>query len=345
MVTRESRFDILRLLSMFMIIVGHLIYHGIRHITSDEMADPGFEHTAIGLTNFCLLQLTGYLCNIGPNLFILISGYFLIHPRPIRYSLEKGFRLWCNIVFYSLLFYGIFIATGLYAYDTETLLRQIMPIHSTSYWFMTMYIGVLLLSPFLARLAQSLSKREYQAMLAVLLIMNFGQENWGYGIVYSSTLFFYVFVFLIGGYIHLHKPQHTLLKYGGAAYLVICIVLSAANCVNQITFHSTAFLQIRGLLNNSFPLFSAICLFLWFYTLPNKETPLSRYAIKTSPYILGVYLIHDNWYVRNYLWDQIVCPLHYLNQWYLIPYILVVCLAILVLCIFIDTLRKKIFPF
>jgi surface polysaccharide O-acyltransferase-like enzyme len=198
MVTRESRFDILRLLSMFMIIVGHLIYHGIRHITSDEMADPGFEHTAIGLTNFCLLQLTGYLCNIGPNLFIMISGYFLIHPRPIRYSLEKSVRLWCTIVFYSLLFYGIFIATGLYAYDTETLLRLIMPIHSTSYWFMTMYIGVLLLSPFLARLAQSLSKREYQAMLAVLLIMNFGQENWGYGIVYSSTLFFYVFVFLIG---------------------------------------------------------------------------------------------------------------------------------------------------
>ena len=200
---RDTRFDKLRLLSMYMIVCGHFIYHGIRHITSPQIIDAGFSDTLTGQVNYCLLQLLGYLCNVGPNVFIMITGYFLIRPRTIRYALEKGFRLWRTIVLYSLLIFAIAIVSSFQTFSWNGLLTAITPIYSSTYWFMTIYIGILFLSPFLGKMAMSLTQKEYQVLLIALLIMNFAQEKWGYGQVYSSKLFFYIFVFLIGGYVNL----------------------------------------------------------------------------------------------------------------------------------------------
>lgn len=164
MTTRDSKYDILRVLSMYMIICGHLICHGIRHILSDDIVDVGFAETFMGQVNFFLLQFLGYLCNIGSNLFIMITGFFLIQPRTIRYSIDKGFRLWGNIVFYSLLIYGIVIVAGLQHFDGNVFMRLLMPIHSNAYWFMTMYLGILLLAPFMAKLMHALSKKEKKSI-------------------------------------------------------------------------------------------------------------------------------------------------------------------------------------
>lgn len=175
--------------------------------------------------------------------------------------------------------------------------------------------------------------------------MNFGQESLGYGVVYSNTIFLYIFVFLIGGYISLHQPQSKMFKYAAVVYLLVCFALSALQYFSQQCFHSTEILQIRGLANNSIPLFTATCLFLWFYTRPSTSSLISKWAVKASPYILGVYLIHDNGFIRAFLWDKIVQPFQFIENWYLVPYCLTVCAVILVLCILIDWLRKKILPF
>ncbi len=343
MAKRESRFDILRLLSMYMIICGHLIYHGIRNITSDEIIDVGFEHSLTGQINFCILQFMGYLCNIGPNLFVMITGYFLIQPHTIQYTLKKGFKLWISIVFYSVILYGLIVIANVKPFELEVLFAQLLPIHSSRYWFMTMYIGILLLSPFLAKLAQALTKKEYLYLLFILFLMNFAQENFGYGIVYSNIIFFYIFIFLIGGYINIY-PKSKLFQYTGAIYIFLCMILAGVNIVNQLYFHATEFPQIRGLLNNSFPIITSICLFLWFYSQPNKDTRLSRFAISVSPYILGVYLIHDNSYIRHILWNEIVQPIKFIHNWYFIPFCLAVCIIIFFICLMMDKIRQKLIP-
>lgn len=344
MATRESKFDILRLLSMYMIICGHLIYHGIRHILSPEIADVGFSDTLTGQVNFFLCQFLGYVCNVGSNLFIMITGYFLIQPRPLRYVLEKGLKLWFTIIFYCLVIYGITVICH-QSFEPQVFFQQITPIYSSNYWFMTMYMGILLLSPFMARMAGALTKKEYQILLLILLFMNFSQEEYGYGTVYSSTLFFFMFIFLIGGYIRLHRPSNKLFKYAGWLFLFICLVLALTSTINQVVFNSTSFLQIRGLVNNSIPIFTSVCLFLWFYSLPLKESAFGKLAINASPYILSVYLIHDNTFVRSALWDEIVRPTLFINEWFLIPYILIVSVLIMLVCVLIDMIRKHLEQF
>ena len=267
------------------------------------------------------------------------------------YALKKGFKLWYTIVFYNILIYAALLtfSAGL-GWNTFSLPTKgwswgeaFTPIYSSSYWFMTMYMGILLLSPFLSRMAQALTKKEYQILLLVLLIMNFGQEQLGYGKVYSSNILLYILVFLIGGYVSLHKPQGRWLKYTWGGYFVVCLLLAAASVAKQLFLHPTSCPQIHGLAYNSIPLFTSICFFLWVANMNNVKSKISDFAIKTGPYILAVYLIHENKLIRPLLWDKLIRPTDHIGDWYLVPYMFAVSLAILLLCIAIDYLRTLCF--
>ena len=342
---RTIKFDVLRVVAMLMIIGGHFVYHGIRHILCADIADVGFTASLTGKVNYVLCQFLGYATNIGPNLFVLITGYFLVKPRPVRYAVEKFFKLWSTIVFYSITLY--FMALWM---DIEEVFSFqsffttcLLPIHSNAYWFMTMYAGLLLLSPFLAQLSGILSQRDYQALLAVLLVLNFGQEAWGYGIRYSGgmSLFFYIFIFFIGGYIKLFQPRYNA-WCACLVYFVTCAGLTAVNSLDFFILNPEQFPYTKAIANNSLTLFTSVAFFLWFISFPDAKLAPFRRCVTLSPFVLSVYLIHENTYVRTLLWDKMVCPSEYIDRWWLVPYGLVVCLAVFGCCIAIDYARHQI---
>ena len=339
---RNSRIDILRLVSMYMIVTCHFIYHGIRNVTEgDTFPDLGFSASLTGGINFFLCQLLGYLTNIGPNLFILITGYFLIKPRKLRYAAQKALHLWLVIVFYGLtsLLVASLLTNGK-AFSYQELLDSILPIWSRQYWFMSMYIPLLLLSPFLATGASALEKRDYQWLLLVLLILNFAISGIGYGAIFLGPvpLPFYIFVFLIGGYFRLYGCQTRFFKYGIYIYFFGYLALAAAATVAQLHYTPAG----------TFPhitLFMSVLFFAWTISLPQKETRLGQWAINMSPYILGVYLIHDNPLIRPLLWNNLIHPKEYIQQPFLIPYCLVISIVVFAVCIGIEWLRAALSGF
>jgi len=341
---RNSRIDILRAVSMLMIVTCHFIYHGIRHVTEgDTFPDLGFSASLTGEINFFFCQLLGYLTNIGPNLFILITGYFLIKPRDFRYALRKALHLWLVIVFYSLAsLLAASLLTDGKAFSTQELLACILPVWSRQYWFMTMYLPLLLLSPFLAKGASALIKRDYQWLLLVLLILNFALSGVGYGPVFLGPvpLPFYIFVFLVGGYFRLYGCPARYVQYGIYVYLLGYLALAAAGTVAQLHFAPAGtFPHIKGMANNSITLFMSVLVFAWVITRSQKETRMGQWAINISPYVLAVYLIHDNPLIRPLLWNSLVHPRDYIQQPYLIPYCIVSSIAIFVIGIGIEWLR------
>ena len=89
---RDSRFELLRILSMFLIILFHFEYFG--------------ESWRIAKANSLLNQiiLSSYLPfgKIGVYLFIMITGYFVgIKRYRIKKSLSKTFIIWSETLFYS----------------------------------------------------------------------------------------------------------------------------------------------------------------------------------------------------------------------------------------------------
>lgn len=80
---RSSNFEILRIIAMIMIVAHHFSVHG------------GFEMYISSLQlNTIFLQFLQFGGKIGVNIFVLISGYFLINTDNIK--VKKIIKLWIS---------------------------------------------------------------------------------------------------------------------------------------------------------------------------------------------------------------------------------------------------------
>ncbi len=337
---RKANFELLRCLSMYLIVLGHSIMHGLRHVTETAVPESGFlPGTTTDLVNFCSAQYLSYLSNVGVNLFVLLTGYFLVNPKPVEAVLKKAFRLWKHIVFFTLLIYLAALALGWTTFSLSGLIGVFTPIYNRTYWFMTMYMALLLLSPFLSKLTASLDHREYSWFVAIFFVINFANDSIGYGAQYSGgmELLFFLFLFILGGYLRRFNPFPTLQRYGWAGYLGLNLLLCIASIALQFK-SSPEFYYVKGIANNSFPILTATSLFMWFQQMDIREGRFQRLILAVSPYVLGVYLLHDHPLVRQHLWTTI-------DQWshspWLIPLLLVGAAGIFLAGIFVDKVRSS----
>lgn len=330
---------------MMMIVMLHYIYHGIRHVGSDgggNFVDCGFTQDSASEVNFLIYQFLGYMADIGPNLFILISGYFLIKPRSFQSVAHKAGHLWTTIVFYCIVIYGVLLAMGQLDFSVDSIISDLTPIYHKQYWFMSMYVPLLLLSPFLSKGIACLTKREYGVLLLVLLVIHFSNNSVGYGHIYSdgTSLFFYIFVFLAGGYLRLYPIDKRIGKWGGAAYLIVCLVLTLLSAYTQLIKGAGGFPHIKGMANNSLPFLYAFFLFAWVVQLKQSDTLVGRWAVKISPCVLAVYLIHDNGNIRRILWNQLIHTQDFIHSPWSVVHFAITCALIFFLCIAIEWLRQ-----
>lgn len=117
---------------MIMIISAHYMYHG-------GMIDNG---TSVNQVFAIFLRIGGKL---GVNIFVLISAYFL-SAQPFK--VERIFRVACECIFYSIVVYLFAYLWGVSTGWMTYLQVLFAPIYN-SYWFVTAYIGMLVLSPVL----------------------------------------------------------------------------------------------------------------------------------------------------------------------------------------------------
>ena len=86
----------------------------------------------------------------------------------------------------------------------------------------------------------------------------------------------------------------------------------------------------------------SVLVFGWVISRTQKDTRIGQWAIKINPYILAVYLIHDNPHVRPLLWNNLIVPRNYIQQLYLIPYCLLLSCVIFGICLGVEWFRTTI---
>ena len=92
-------------------------------------------------------------------------------------------------------------------------------------------------------------------------------------------------------------------------------------------------------LNSIFLLLISSCLFLGFHKLSFESKTVNFIASS----VFGVYLIHDNPYLRTFIWNKLFCVADYQDSCWLIPYSVAVVLIVFFCCCIIELLRKYIF--
>ena len=324
------------------------MYNTIAHNTSKSKKSRDLNFELLRILSIISI-VTGHLSSIGPsiinpltvlgdvNCFILISGYFMIDGQ---YKTYRILRLAVETIFYcfsiSLLFY-IFTPN----LSIGILIKSLIPFgpHAYSYWFINKFIGLLLLQPFLSKLATLLSKRQYQYLLLILLAIN---SELIFGFPFASifnngwSLSWFITLFYIGGYVRKYNPFNGF-QWWGATYIITVIVLLIISSYN--------FKYINIQYNNWFFFAKSFSIFMWIHTLNIPyDSIIGKIVNFFAPNILAVYLIHNQQLILN--WLIYLGSTVYIQQveLHLVYWCMFSCI-IIILCTLIDKSRMFLFNF
>ncbi len=202
---------------MYMIVVGHCLFHG--RVT----AKLGY-----GTVNYFLSYLIQSFSVVHVNCFVMLAGYFSIDRE---FQAQRLFRFWRQVVFYSVLI-GLICSVCIGVTGTDVI-KAIFPVSSNHYWFASVYMGLSLLMPFAGMLAVQLTKKQYQYLLALLALffsvnhMIFRVNT--YGTYVGRELPWFLFLALLAGYLKLHtRPDRKYFRYGLLGYAAASLAVLAS---------------------------------------------------------------------------------------------------------------------
>lgn len=331
---REHNFEVMRTWAMFSIVIYHCMCHGIGSDYAFDLQLP------VSLFNFTFSDFILVIGSIAVNLYVLVSGYFLVNAR---FKVSRIIRTWVSALFYSVIITTMFLLLSLEPWSIVTLGKSFFPLSTDAYWFVSQYIGLLILSPFLAMLVRQLSYRQYVALLIgmglmVLSVIPDFPLGKRFSISHGNSVWSFVYLFFIAGFIRLHLKRIPMGKLVvtvlGLALLTMVseMVLGIHNGVGHLLWFN-----YNGIL-----LFLSVAVFVFIRQQQIPETGIWSLMVKVAPYTFGVYLIHDHLLMRDWIWKTLSMT-SYANQWIYALAVMVVCVLIFAICILIDTVRKRLF--
>lgn len=271
---RLTNIELLRVISMLMILVLHTRYNGILSVYGDTIN-----------LNVFLQFLFEAISIVGVNIFILISGYFGI-------SLKR--KSICNLLF-EIYFYGIVGLIGWMVVqqtlhvETRYFMKALLPISQTV-WFIPNYILLMLFSPMLNAFCEKYSGKQLLYFTLCLYIVSYTWTNVIQGTIngfggYSWGWF--LILYLTGRFIrHWSDKSQYRKNYCLLGYIISTVFIVAIALVQN-------YLPIgRSLIwSYDFPVIyiSSVCLFMYFIRLEIRYNKFVNWLAASS---FAVLLFH-----------------------------------------------------
>ena len=331
-INRNTSIELLRIISMIMIMFHHFAYHGNFEWNFNEVTLPHLWYDFILMGG-----------KVGVDIFVLISGYFLIENTEKLFQPKKLLKFWGQVVFYSIMTYLLSVMLRLNAFEIKQLIKVCLPITYPGWWFASTYFMLYLIHPFLNKLLHGLSKTEYQYLILMMVLCWSIIPTATTQLFESNSLLWFVTLYGIAVYVNLYGGNQKLQsKHYFSLYFMVLIITYTVSTTflflgtkkEEWSTHAIDFFEIERL-----PiLLMAITLFMGFVTLKmNYHKWINMIASAT----FGVYLIHDSSYIRYYLWTNIFKINQYQDSTFLILYSILVVFILYVSCTMIDLIRKK----
>lgn len=326
---RNSGIELLRILTMGMIVFHHLLLHG-----GLLFSFPDFSLTGMGM------QLLNSFTRLAVNAYALITGYVMVHSR---FRPSRLIGLWLQVVFFGLFSVGCLALLG-QTVSFSDVFSAFTPISHDLYWYFTCYAVVFCLSPFLNNLILNQSKNRNMMMILALLFFfsvlpaiaakDIFQLNGGYHAVWLMILY------LCGAAIRVFDLH---IKRKNALFiLIVSIVLAWAFRLLMLRLEITRYADV--LLSYSSPTMCIGSLALFLAALDvHVPKRIEKAVTLLSPLTFGVYLIHDNPLIRKQFIEMRTAPFAQLNAVSMLANLLLCWAGVYGACLLLEWLRTKIF--
>lgn len=337
---RHVGIELLRVISMLMIVTLHWGGFGIKIL---ELTPYSFEwFFAWGVRGFAYMSV---------DIYVLISAYFLYHKWS---GMTKFFQLWFEVIVYSLGIYLITILTGNTQLSFNELLYYTTPVLSMAYWFVTSYVGMFFLAPFLNKSLHALELKQHRNLCILLFVLfsvvpNFffwsKWLNWGS----SCGIVWFIVLYVVGAYIRRLSDSNSI-HFSSAKLWLIAIISWVLPVFSKTTI---AFLsqiitgEIVGsslfYMNNSVLVFSgSIVTFLAFKSLNITNAHIRNVIMFLAQGSFAVYLIHEHGCFRDIIWNFVGEHTHR-ESWLIVIDYFATITSLYTFCVIVDYCRRKLF--
>lgn len=284
---------------------------------------------------FAVLQT---LSVYGVNLFVLITGYFMVEKKTV--SLRKLAGLLIDITFYGLAMYGVSLLVGIKQFSIGGLLKSALPLLAGYRWFVLAYCVLYLVAPLINVALGHVGKKQYLTFLVIYLFFfslwptflpNPPLDDYGYSFHHL------IVIYMIGGYIR-HYGKDARVGWCSAVLAGSVLITAALHAVPDISFPILATAHgYRGANNSVFVIAGTVAIFLLFTKLHFSSKIVNLFAASA----FSVFLIHGDFNTMDYLFNDLLqIGRTYDRSFWLVPYLLYIA-AIYVGCALIDMGKKK----
>ena len=272
---RSSNIELLRILSMFLVLMIHYIPSRTLP-THDTLA-----HDTLGTLFDLELRSISFVC---VNCFILISGYF-----GIRWKLKSFSNLLFQILFWAIVC-PVIVSAATDSFNATDLFKTLY--HNTfSRWFIEAYIGLYILAPMINRFIEKSTHRELGIFILAFYLFStlFGYLGKAYDFNKGMSIISLVGLYLIGAY--LRQKQDSIFDLSKYVYLGVYLVtgfimVAIAALILKAGFTITPYSYLNPLI-----VLESIVLFLFFKKLNIGSIKWINYIAVSS---FAVYLIHND---------------------------------------------------
>lgn len=268
-----------------------------------------------------------------------------------KIKIKKIIQLELQTIFYLVAIYFLLIFFNVVSFDFSSFKDLFFPVIIGQYWFYAAYFGLYLLIPFINKLAHVLKKREYEVMLIILTLLisvvrtiypinDTFEGNRGYGLVW------FVYLYLLGGYIRLHYNKiNSKLKMSIIFIAIIAIeVLLHFECqVFDKSLLSRIFFKYEYAYSSFLLLIQSLMMFLIFKDIHIKNKIVNKIILYIAPLTFGVYLIHEQIYLRKILWVNIFKPSEISGTLNILFSLIITIIFVFIVGCIIEKIRSEIF--
>lgn len=206
--------DLLRIVSMLMIVVLHILKQG-----------GILAHLETGTLRYQGVWLLEYACLGAVNCYALISGFVGIRSRHRPRNL---ILLWMQVAFYTVIITFITWLFSSSSLKDHYWLNAFFPISTHQYWYFSAYALLFVMMPALNMIVEHFSRRALERLMLgfyffVGICEMFARKD-AFKLSNGYTAWWLAFLYLLGAYIRTYRPFAKIRKqawwlFGGVALL------------------------------------------------------------------------------------------------------------------------------
>lgn len=332
---RNYGIDLLKIISMYMIAILHVLGKGGVLFSLEELS-----------LEYNLAWLLEIICFCSVNCYAIVTGYVMVNSK-FRY--KKIINLWLGVCFWSVILTLIMKGMHPDLIGKKDILKSFLPVTFSSYWYFTSYFALFLFMSFINKLISSLDKKSFKRLVVTIIILfcfiNLLTDP--FKLIFGYSFLWLLAAYFIGAYIKIYNPfVKVKAKWIGLVSLsLLFLTLFLKLLVVKYPKITFGFFESDVLINyNSFTiLFASIGLVLLFIKMKFKNKYLLRFIRRLAPATFGVYIIHVQPFVYNlFISNKFRFIISY-NSVIMIMLVLFFAFILYMLCSYLEMFRIYLF--